>query len=360
MAQSYYGSTRDRNTSSTGEVDERAQFYDKQTTRNIKKSGGTPNVPADNRANISGFNTNYKPSSGSSSSSKKKDAPSERGGLSKREYERIYGVPAPSKKEDDGFDAIEAARREQTKLTNASFEQLLASLDSMYGGYENTAKTNFDEAKVKELQRLTSQQKAYGTLDSEQRAQSEERIGTQFANDFAKFIESLTNQRSTRTGEINSSWQQALAGIQEGKANDAYQQMVMKQQQDQQRFENDLAMATFNTNQNASRYNNVSTPALSTRAYQLNQQGLSDSEIERILWDEEFDLTPGGEGAQTLRAILTGQAPGQAPDLMKLDPWTTLYDKNTNTMVNPFGSKINQNVNTQSKEQEIQAWLDSL
>ena len=115
--------------------------------------------------------SNYTPSSpglpgeinyqGGSYKAPQSKPPSDRGGLSKREYEKKYGVKWEGGDDDDDYwKEIEEARKKQTKATNKQFDDLLEALGLQYEGYESKAKKSFDARQLEDIQALTRRHKA--------------------------------------------------------------------------------------------------------------------------------------------------------------------------------------------------------
>ena len=125
-------------------------------------------------------------------------------------------------------------------MMEKSFSDLLASLSGEYGGYREKYKSALDENQSAAMRAMLGRFMAYGTADSEQREQAEERMNKSYAQKYGDYLDSLARQEAGARSTIGNQQAKALAAIMEGESSDAYNMLLNKQGLRQQAFENQL------------------------------------------------------------------------------------------------------------------------
>ena len=144
-------------------------------------------------------------------------------------------------------------------MYNGGLEQLqnlMAQLDPTYAKYQTDYQTTLDQNKQKDLQGMQAQFAAYGTGDSEQRTQSQERMNTDYQKQLSDFLSQLDSQKnSQRMGydnqriQLQSERDKAVSDAKAGRyaGESQIDQSINKQIADaqQQQFDNNIKLATL-------------------------------------------------------------------------------------------------------------------
>jgi len=199
--------------------------------------------------------------------------------------------------------------KEQQKNLDKSKKGDLSALDTLINQASTEGQTSLNEAKGQDLGKLASLFAAYGTSDSEQRMQQEQRTNNDYAGKLATLLSQLATQRTTGTNDINSSYNTAKNSIAQQRMNAQMQVQQMMQQAAQQSFENKLKMA---------QYNKANQPSLYQMASTLKNKGTNWGDIASQLGNAGYDLTPGNANSASLDAIMTGMAPQQPSKIVNL------------------------------------------
>jgi len=81
------------------------------------------------------------------------------------------------------------------------YRDLIKSLNPQYEDYQKAGEAELNKAKQEDLNRLLSIYAGYGTADSEQRMQQQERVGAQYADSLAGLLAKLN---TAKQGDINN------------------------------------------------------------------------------------------------------------------------------------------------------------
>lgn len=119
----------------------------------------------------------------------------------------------------------------------------LSALDSLINQASTEGQQSLNEDKGQALGQLASLFAAYGTSDSEQRMQQQQRTNTDYAGKLANLLGQLSNQRAQGTNDINQSYNTAKNSIAQNRMNASMQVQKMLQDAAQQSFENKLKLS---------------------------------------------------------------------------------------------------------------------
>lgn len=139
---------------------------------------------------------------------------------------------------EDGY--LKNARRDMED----SFRRMLEGLDPTYQGYEQDLESEIAKSQALENQNLLARQMSYGTADSEQREQAQERLASDYTGRRAQFMRQLADRKSTQQNEIGLQRSQSLADMDMKRYQAAVAAWNAQQQQAQQDFENQIALYT--------------------------------------------------------------------------------------------------------------------
>lgn len=159
------------------------------------------------------------------------------------------GKSEAEKAEDSRKKEERKALKEQEQLTNqrkTNFEKMLAELlgqtETEYAGYETKGKEDLASKEQTDFQKLSGLFGAYGTSDSEQRMQTEERMRSDYGKKLTDFMGTLAGDKSkVISGYKAKNYEQQDELLSESAAN----RLALKKYYDsleQQDFNNNIAL----------------------------------------------------------------------------------------------------------------------
>lgn len=126
------------------------------------------------------------------------------------------------------------------KKGRSSAQKALESLIAQTGA-EGQQKLNEDKGQA--LGQLASLFAAYGTSDSEQRMQQQQRMNTDYAGKLATFLSSLANQKAQGTNDINQSYNTARSALNKERRDAAFRVQELMRQAANDSFDRKYKMA---------------------------------------------------------------------------------------------------------------------
>jgi len=168
-----------------------------------------------------------------------------------------YGSYGSSKssngKKDDiknPYDDYQKKIDEIMSMQEDAFNKMLDELGPTYEGYKTDFENEANAAMDKETQAMIARQMSYGTADSEQRDQAQERINSDFENKKADFVRKLINDENANRADLEGKKAGALSSIGMQSANNMLDAYKYQQDLRQQEFENWLAERKLNASSN--------------------------------------------------------------------------------------------------------------
>ena len=133
----------------------------------------------------------------------------------------VKGFGKQEKMVEKGFDQQANSLKEQIKT-------LIAALDPEYAAYQAQAQKELNTSKTDDVNQLASLFAAYGTADSEQRMQQQERVQSDYASKLADLLSKLQLQKQKDITGYNTKQIEGLGDIASSKTNALSQIMDAK------------------------------------------------------------------------------------------------------------------------------------
>lgn len=193
------------------------------------------------------------------------------------------------KRGDDPYSQLAKMYDEDRKMKERAFAEMLDQVDPTYEGYKTEYNTALEKSRFNEKQQLLAQQMAYGTADSEQRAQAEERLALEFADKQGAFNKQLADRENASRAEIGLQRANALSST-NMKAADSYLDSYKYQKTlEQQDFENQIAQMKLRADAKSgnSKYDpyNSAPPTALVLQY-MQEYGVRRDKAEEMVRDE--------------------------------------------------------------------------
>jgi len=142
---------------------------------------------------------------------------------------------------DSPYNAIAKQLQMNSKMQEKAFMDMLNSVDPTYQGYRDEFNSSLESALQDERQRLMTRQMGYGTADSEQRDQAEERLTAEFSKQRGDYLAKLATQQGNARSEIGLQRANSLGDSGLRAAQMQMEAYKYQQQMTQQEFENNMA-----------------------------------------------------------------------------------------------------------------------
>jgi len=180
------------------------------------------------------------------------------------------------------------------------------ALNALISQMSTEGQTTINEDKGQALGQLASLFAGYGTSDSEQRQQQQQRTNVDYAGKLAKFLSSLANQRVQGTNDINQSYNTAMGNLNQQRRAAAYQNQQLMRQAANDSFDRKYKMASL------SQKNTSKIPGINSSwqpyqqqdfANQMLQQGYSWQDIADTARANNMDVNSGSYFDNYMRNI---------------------------------------------------------
>ena len=284
---------------------------------NISEPGGQSQV-SQPREQIIG-NSNYSfPAAQKEQVQDRGSIPSDKPVSSIRSTANSNNVKAPKNPADDAekearklLDMRMEAIGKKRNLGFENIDSLMSELDPRYQLQQDQFQKTLDTNRQGDINSLAAQMAAYGTADSEQRVQAEERLRTDYSGRLADFLAELGSKKNSERTTLQNSRRDIEANSYDDEVAAETDIYSILERAKQQKFENDNTMAQLAASKSrgggaGTSFKKNSTPA-ATRAQQLKGQFQGDwDKIANVMTEEGYDMMPGSEDSAAVDWIVGG------------------------------------------------------
>jgi len=211
--------------------------------------------------------------------------------------------------------------KSQTMGIDDQIKNLIQALNPQYAEYQRQSESEINKAKTDDLNKLMSLFAAYGTSDSEQRMQTQERTQNDYQNRLADLLAKLNTQKQADI----SGYQQKGLGMKQD-VNTKYFDIINQINEQKRSAQSNVANLIYKAQQDA--YDRAVKRATAGKpkynstefwksANSMKTAGKSWGDIAHQL-GANYDLTPGSDYSSQLDAIMTGNAPKATSKFMNL------------------------------------------